>query len=240
MYQLNESDYLKILPLFEPLYICRMLIDSIRKDSRGKIFVNDNLNPTTAFIKTDFDSYVYFGGNEKDIEFINEAKNYLLNVVKPKIIIVFSTSDEWKEIIDDLFKDYGAFRVTRHLFKLNHVKFKENNLGNQLLSDFEIHLNELENSFEYIIKKNGEFISKCSSVFIGDGKAEIFIETSENFRRQGFACLISKVFIEYCLEKGLEPNWSCWDYNKSSYQLALKLGFENHENLQVHVVKLTQ
>jgi RimJ/RimL family protein N-acetyltransferase len=217
-----------------------MLIDSIQKDSRGKIFVDDLSNPTTAFIKTNFDSYVYFGGDEKNRAFIDEVKDYLLNIVKPKIIIAFSTTDEWKEIIDDLFKEYNPFRVTRHLFKLNHSKNKEFIKEKRLSGDFKIESIELENSFEFIIKKGTEEVSKCCSVYIGDGKVEISIETDERYRRQGFASIVSNVFIEYCLGKGLEPNWSCWDYNKPSFELALKLGFENHMNLQVHIVKLTQ
>lgn len=217
-----------------------MLIASFQKDSRGKVFVNDISNPTTAFIKTDFDSYVYFGGEEKNRAFINEVKDYLLNTAKPKMIIAFSTTDEWKEIIDGLFKEYNAFRVTRHLFRLNYKKNKESVKKKRLLDGFEIEAIELDNSFEFIIKKGTEMISKCSSVYIGDGKVEISIETDERYRRQGFACIITNVFIEYCLGKGLEPSWSCWDYNKPSFQLALKLGFENHMNLQVHIVKLTQ
>jgi L-amino acid N-acyltransferase YncA len=55
---------------------------------------------------------------------------------------------------------------------------------------------------------------------------ELGMETEPEFRRKGFASIITAKLIDYCLERDLEPIWACRDGNKASYNLAVKLGFE--------------
>ncbi|MGC9396922.1 MAG: GNAT family N-acetyltransferase, partial [Anaerolineae bacterium] len=48
--------------------------------------------------------------------------------------------------------------------------------------------------------KGNEIVSRCHTVTVGGGEAEINIETAEAYRRQGFATLAACAFIEQCLE----------------------------------------
>jgi len=73
---------------------------------------------------------------------------------------------------------------------------------------------------------DGELISTAFSSFRHDGKLEIGIETLEAHRGNGYAQCVCARLIDYCLEHGLEPVWSCRLGNKGSYELALRLGFE--------------
>ena len=43
---------------------------------------------------------------------------------------------------------------------------------------------------------------------------------------RGFACVVTARWIKYCLERGLEPVWSCRWGNQGSFGLAVKSGFE--------------
>jgi len=64
------------------------------------------------------------------------------------------------------------------------------------------------------------------SSFVHDQMLELGMETKPEYRRRGFASIVSAKLITYCLERGLEPVWSCRFGNHGSYSLALKLGFE--------------
>jgi GNAT superfamily N-acetyltransferase len=68
--------------------------------------------------------------------------------------------------------------------------------------------------------------STAYSAFVIDNKLEIGIETMAEFRGKGLAQYSCSALIDYCIEMGYEPVWSCKRENNASYQLAQKLGFE--------------
>ncbi len=71
----------------------------------------------------------------------------------------------------------------------------------------------------------GEPAATAFSAFRNETKLEIGIEASEGFRGKGYAFAVCSALIDYCLEHGLEPVWSCRRENDASYRLAQKLGF---------------
>lgn len=84
----------------------------------------------------------------------------------------------------------------------------------------------IENGFGYSLLYNGKLAAMAFSSFWFDNQFEIGIETVEGFRGRGFAEIIASTLIDYCLENNYEPIWACRRENVSSYNLALKLGFE--------------
>ncbi len=81
------------------------------------------------------------------------------------------------------------------------------------------------NGCGYSLICEGDIASTAFAGFILDGKLEIGIETSENFRGKGYAAMVCAKLIDYCLSRGLEPVWACRLENTASYMLAQKLGF---------------
>ncbi|MCL1874757.1 MAG: GNAT family N-acetyltransferase [Synergistaceae bacterium] len=61
--------------------------------------------------------------------------------------------------------------------------------------------------------------------YLHDDKLEIGIETVEKYRGMGFARAACMALIDYCIENGLEPVWSCRLENTPSTNLAKSLGF---------------
>ena len=137
---------------------------------------------------------------------------------------------------------------TRVNFKFNELKYAESKLHNSD-SDFQILRSEKQifqdmkgsvvpSSFwdnEDDFYKNGvgfslyyenRLASTAYSAFIHDNKLEIGIETFETFRGKGFAQNVCSALIDYCIQNGYEPIWSCRKENINSYKLAQKLGFE--------------
>lgn len=72
----------------------------------------------------------------------------------------------------------------------------------------------------------GQAVAIAFSSFIHDKMLELGMETKSEYRRRGFATIVSAKLVEYCLERGLEPIWSCRLGNQGSYHLAIKIGFE--------------
>lgn len=69
-------------------------------------------------------------------------------------------------------------------------------------------------------------VSTAYSAYLHRRQLELGIETTEAYRGKGYALLTCAALIDYCLENGYEPVWSCRLENTGSYLLAQKLGFE--------------
>ncbi|MFD1773728.1 GNAT family N-acetyltransferase [Paenibacillus rhizophilus] len=82
-----------------------------------------------------------------------------------------------------------------------------------------------ERGIGYTLTDGGEAASTAFSAFVEDNQLEIGIETNEQHRGKGYASHVCSALIDYCLENGLEPVWSCRKENEGSYYLAQKLGF---------------
>jgi hypothetical protein len=78
----------------------------------------------------------------------------------------------------------------------------------------------------FTLLHKGEIASTAYSAFVIEDMLEIGIETVEKCRGFGFAEPTCCALIDYCLEHGKVPVWSCRLENTASYKLALKLGFE--------------
>jgi RimJ/RimL family protein N-acetyltransferase len=84
----------------------------------------------------------------------------------------------------------------------------------------------IQHSIGYSVFVNGEQASTAYAAFIHDAILEIGIETVAAFRGQGHAQRCCGALIDYCLQEGRTPVWSCRLENHGSYRLALSLGFE--------------
>jgi hypothetical protein len=83
-----------------------------------------------------------------------------------------------------------------------------------------------KNGVSFSIFKHDEPVCTAYSAYTFPGCLELGIETTEKYRGKGYALHTCIALIDYCLEKGYEPIWSCRLENSGSYKLAQKLGFE--------------
>ncbi|MCO7126457.1 GNAT family N-acetyltransferase [Sporolactobacillus shoreicorticis] len=81
--------------------------------------------------------------------------------------------------------------------------------------------------------------STAFASFVIDRKLEIGIETVADYRGSGFAASVCAQLIDYCLEHGLEPVWSCNSGNIGSRKLAQKLGFEECKRIPYYRLPLS-
>lgn len=83
----------------------------------------------------------------------------------------------------------------------------------------------------FSVLHNHEIASTAFSAYAIDNMLELGIESVPQYRGKGFAQIACSALIDFCLEKNLEPVWSCRLENKSSFILAEKLGFEVYKKL---------
>lgn len=121
-----------------------------------------------------------------------------------------SLSNEHAEIIsmtEDIFNQLAGNVVPKYFWD-NYYDFEKNGIG-----------------FTLLLKDRIPASTAFASCVI-DRKLEIGIETGAEYRGSGFAARVCARLIDYCLENGLEPVWSCNSGNMGSRKLAGKLGFE--------------
>lgn len=87
-----------------------------------------------------------------------------------------------------------------------------------------------------VILKDGEPVSGASSYSGYRGGIEIEIDTRQDYRRKGLACVCGAKLILECLNRGWYPSWDA--QNKWSVALAEKLGYHfDHEYTAYEVVR---
>jgi hypothetical protein len=84
----------------------------------------------------------------------------------------------------------------------------------------------IKNGAGFSIIKDNEPVSTAFSAFVHGNLLEIGVETMDQHRGCGFAPVTCMYLIDFCLDNGYVPVWSCRFENTNSYNLAMKLGFE--------------
>lgn len=260
MYELSRSEYGRVAPLFEKLRVDRLAVLLVfQGDHPGRVFVNDRERPRVALISA---GSCYLGG-DAGIASLSALKDLINAEILPGAeggpLFLFSTTEEWKDVLDELLKDHGARRIKRLKFELDMERFQAHRgwpecvpdaydvrrVDGELVSHMPGYAFEywgdadafLAGGFGYAVVKEGELVSVCWTMLLGGGIAELAVETVESHMRQGFATLAGCACIERCLERGLRPEWDCFEL-PASMNLARKLGFTKTLEVDLHFVAL--
>ncbi len=172
--------------------------------------------------------------------------------------VVYFSRNEWLEVIEQDFgiTDFLPLRRCYYILK----ELKKPNWREEILPSFSmqrvdkdfLHQNHLGNfsiieewiencwrsteeflsrGFAFcLLKDDKEIISWGICDWATENRAEMGVGTSENYRRQGFATLVTSAAAEYCLEKEIELGWHCSEHNVASWKTAEKVGFEKERD----------
>lgn len=83
----------------------------------------------------------------------------------------------------------------------------------------------LENGFGFCILRDGVVAAYILTASTAEGKAEVQIETKEEYRGKGYASALADMYIRHCLAIGVTPKWDCLADNSLSRHIAEKSGF---------------
>jgi len=91
----------------------------------------------------------------------------------------------------------------------------------------------------FCLKVDEKTVSAAFCSFYSTAYLELGMETAENYRGRGFSAATCSALIDYALERKLTPAWACILSNRSSCDLARKLGFEETLSLPCYMLPFT-
>lgn len=137
--------------------------------------------------------------------------------------------DQFRSRID--LGDYRFMKVDESLYHGAHGSVVPKKFWNKA-SEF------LRLGVGFALMMQGQAVAIAFSSFIHDHLLEIGLETRSDYRRRGFAGIVSARLVDHGLERGMEPVWSCRRGNQGSYHLAVKLGFEPVAQLPYYELRI--
>jgi hypothetical protein len=261
MHELSETEYKLVLPIYESITDNRAhVFGVIEGNNPGRVFVDDKQSPTAALIAT---GWCFLGGNAANDGFNSALKTLLEADIMPNVedghVLIYSFSDAWKDVLDELLGEYGVRRVDRTVLDLDPALFKQRytDWRQQIPEAYRVQridcalaesvaetLNTwagidhfLSGGYGFCVLNGDKIVSKCQTVYVGGGFAETAISTEEPYRRQRLGTLAACAYIEHGLAQGVLAEWGCF-YNKASGFMAEKLGFVNRRDVKLNYVKM--
>ena len=94
----------------------------------------------------------------------------------------------------------------------------------------------LAKSFGVCAIHENELAGWCLSEYNADGRCEIGIETTSEFRKRGLATALTLYFLDHAFSNGInEVGWHCFKRNESSAKTALKAGFDKVRDYKSYI-----
>lgn len=236
--ELDKDSRMPLRRLFDHYPYMRGCVAAAIEDGVGTVFADSRDNPSVALAVVDFQ---FLAGNP-----FHESVSLLFDLLHTKEWLIAPTPD-WQQVVATTYPgkievyQREAFQAERFDvdkldkfiselptgFELRKVRLDDvkqfTELSPSLISSYASPEEFLKHGVGMGIFHEGRFVSGASSSPIGGRKLEFEIQTHKQFRRRGFARIVSAALILYCLENGLEP---CWDAaNEPSSALARQLGF---------------
>jgi RimJ/RimL family protein N-acetyltransferase len=262
MLELTPDGFDRIRPLLADGVHGWALISAVLEGNHvGRVFVDDREAPSAALVALACE-FTYPLGDAKNLAVQAQMKGLLGGELLPGdgYAFVFPTSQAWQTVFEALLADAAElihasrdeYRFDRRQFERAYAGWRDAVPMGAAIRDYNRALAKgqhleafwggldrfLARGIGVAVTRDGEAVSRCHSVMVGAGRAEISIETTEPHRRQGLATLAACAFIERCFEAGLEPAWSNWDSNEASRGLAQKLGFVHVGRSRALIAKL--
>ena len=175
---------------------------------------------------------------------------------------LYYDSPAWEEKMEAILIDKEIIHADREYYACQELKHKWQNFmpeGFQLkIVDADLlantnlkHLDTLKEEMiserpstdDFLAKSFGvcaihenELAGWCLSEYNTDGRCEIGIETTSDYRQRGIGTALTLAFLEHAFSHGIkEIGWHCFKRNESSAKTARKAGFEKIRDYQSYI-----
>jgi RimJ/RimL family protein N-acetyltransferase len=227
----------------------------IEGTSPGRIWVNEPINPQSAFMFATEGAYL--AGNPDVANFNRSLKDAFQSgsffEAWVKILYFVYHPDGWRERLTNFFDNQKPIERTRRHYVCYKLKYDwraalpmetiVRRIDLALLNSPKIeipdHLQEwmgynwgsinsfLENGFGHVCIYQNNIVSWSLADCISGEACEIGIHTAEEHRRSGFGAIATAANVEYAQSIGLSCiGWQCDAENTGSFRTAEKVGFE--------------
>lgn len=144
---------------------------------------------------------------------------------------------KWQDVMPEGFR---LQRVNADLLANTNLKHRET-LADEMKSERPSVDDFLAKSFGVCAIHENELAGWCLSEYNADGRCEIGIETTSDFRQRGIATALTLAFLEYAFSHGItEVGWHCFKRNEASAKTALKAGFDKIRDYKSFIVLLKE
>ena len=244
-FELDPSDFKIILPLYSRVAtIFPLILAVVRRQQRGRVFVDDPANPNSALVVNNFGFMQYAGTKAVDDQLISFLQYPAQSM--PAYLLWYAPPLQTQKILDELSHQLVRRRErTRFTFHAKTITgpvtcptgFTVQSLNLELMEKtrhFKLDIDSrfwasaadfFEHGIGTCVIKDGEVVSLCYSACIVADVAEIDVITQTEYRGMGLAGIATRVFIAECLRRGITPTWDCFNRNTASLRLANSLGF---------------
>jgi RimJ/RimL family protein N-acetyltransferase len=262
-YQLDETDYEKVRPLFLPLGSQLSSLAVLDGINPGRCLVDDLAIPQTAFLFSP--EGCYLAGNPHNQDFNSALNQAIFNQgTFSEDMQAFSfvlTSDDWVDSLVDIFSPrtpivfprrhyvcYGSvldwrsyipegFIVSRITVQLlNRAKLRiPSHVYSWIRHNWGSTSWFLEHGFGFVTTHGDEVVSWSLADCVSGSCCEIGIHTVPGYRRRGLATVTAAATVDYALSHGFPMvGWHCNDENLGSIGTAEKVGFTKERDYTMY------
>ncbi len=251
--QLETSAFASLLPVYESaprqFALIRAVLEERQPGTAHAIEIDDQ---RCFFVTNRFGFAHFFGGGEnaaaQDQLFTAISGDPAL---RNRYLLWYDPPRRCRERMEQLPEKVARAR-TRVLFRFDATQFDKLNPAIQTtakgteimpldaraigeIDDFGLDIGKrfwpseeafLRHGIGAVARIDNRVVSLCYAASVAGNVAEVDVATLDGFQGKGLARVVTSAFITGCREKGITPNWDCFDYNKPSSRLAESLGFE--------------
>jgi RimJ/RimL family protein N-acetyltransferase len=229
-----------------------MLFATLLGNTPGRAFVDDPNNPSYCMVRTN-EALVFFS-QQASQDFFDQGLAHARQFGHVALIWQSSTSTLQIPKADKTIQRLEFSEFSSNNQSLAGMKngglpdgFEIRSIDKELLEtcewkeEIESFCGSMENflshGFGVCLMRGSEIISESYAPFVGVHNVEIGSVTREAHRGQGYAAITCAHLIQACLERGLQPYWSCDADNLASVNLARKLGFQNGREYEIRMYR---
>jgi hypothetical protein len=238
MPELPPDQFERLMPLFdEGQPNSTMIYSTLSRYTTGTAYVDDLDRPASALVMMGFQGFS-FTHAAVDQQWLNET----IATLRPQTGIVLNWPTEFdvrlqpppdsaRVLEGHEFMEYhpqGEIELPagRTFRMMDEELLERANWRQLMLSAFGSVEKFLANGVGVCVMDGDEICSEAYAAFLGAGKFEIGIVTSEKYRRQNNAYLACKRLVQMMGERGCPPpHWSYFENNVGSDATARKIGF---------------
>jgi GNAT superfamily N-acetyltransferase len=239
---LTKTNRVKVARAFSDHKRYDLTLESVIEGQMGKAFTN-NIEDM-KLIRVEIEPFNYFAGDPAHSEALTMVKT-----LKPNSFVLPSQKG-FEALIHHAFENqvhvmnrylYDASHLDREsiisqietfkpLGEISRIDLKraksvfEDHKSMIYLKDFESASDFYERGLGFVMEIDGKIIGAAYSTIISGAKAQIALNVSHAYRKQGIATILALHFVKHCLENHIEPVWVA--NNPETCKLAEKIGFK--------------
>jgi hypothetical protein len=175
------------------------------------------------------DGYRFVDLHFASVTLLEETRQWLAGQsVSPKSLLLYSHSPKDGAIADRALRcldgDVKLARITEGILSSDLVNMDE--ISRCIKACWRDQARYLEEGIGYCLIHGADVASWCSTDYVMDGSADLYVETFGSYQGRGMAACVASACVDACLSAGWVVHWHCWSSSLGSRRVAEKIGLK--------------